>query len=198
MDLFEDLHVSNLLFLLNNSLSLLEFLHHILSFSLNQNSENTTELNHYSINPFSQSTSSIEEYQLKISDFNKDKLFYDYNIPENIDHFLQKNQTGTPTLMFINNPSNDSETWTEAAKIASNIITLSSDPLTTYNNLKKFPNNVMERVSFEMNSIYSENEKNEFIDEQKVLEMVMMFADQSHISQENAVSSASRCRAAFH
>ena len=63
-----------------------------MGFSLNQNSENTTELNHYSINPFSQSTSSIEEYQLKISDFNKDKLFYDYNIPENIDHFLQKNQ----------------------------------------------------------------------------------------------------------
>ena len=155
-----------------------------MGFSLNQNSENTTELNHYSINPFSQSTSTIEEYQLKISDFNKDKLFYDYNIPENIDHFLQKNQTGTPTLMFINNPSNDSETWTEAAKIASNIITLSSDPLTTYNNLKKFPNNVMERVSFEMNSIYSGNEKNEFIDEQKVLEMVMMFADQAHITQE--------------
>ena len=147
-----------------------------------------------SLNPFSQSAKLISDYSFDTETLDIRSLLTSYSISEDIENYvftMKKNnqEFGTPTILFGSGVDfSNNQSVSKEQEIIFNIIKYSSDPKKTLDNLKQFPMNVKERVSYEMQdlSIFSSTDSNnkDLISDKIIHELMGIVCLPEHIKQE--------------
>ena len=164
-----------------------------MGYAIGGESVNKAELLFFSLNPFAQDVKVISEYPFDAHTIEFDEIFTKFEIVDDILSSLvekkrQSAQFGTPTFLLINDESDAQKTWEHLAKISLDTIKYSSNPSDTLSNLRKFPMNVTDRVSHEIEGIsgafrgenYSADQINS-VEQTKLLEII---SDHEHVKQE--------------
>jgi len=130
----------------------------LMGFSIGRVSSGESGLFWFSLNPFSQNTQLIFQYSFDIETVTPEILLENYDIEQQIIRFLKNNSDtsgghGTPTFLLTSNDLDSPNGILKIENIIKEIIESSDDPQTTLDRLKKFPLNVWDRVTDEMNGI---------------------------------------------
>lgn len=163
----------------------------LMVFGIGRISDSKSNLMFASLNPFSQTAEIISEYSFdtKTVDLHK-KLLKDFPIAADIEFFLSEKfdnnaSFSTPTILFGTLDSQDDQSASIQREIIFNILKYSSSPSSTLSSLERFPMNVMDRVSHEMNGMFSNKNINKKIcDEQELETLVAIVCNPDHIRQE--------------
>ena len=160
-----------------------------MGFSIGRTSDGRSNLMFFSLNPFSQLIEEINKYNFDSKTIDVDYMFSNFTISKDIGNFLlsrkqSKQEFGTPTLLFGMLDLKSEDALDKETSILSDIVNYSSDPLGTLEILKKFPMNVMDRVSHEMDNINKSISPQKLMTKESFNELFSIICNPIHIKQE--------------
>ena len=160
-----------------------------MGFSIGKTSDGRSNLMFFSLNPFSQLIEEISKYNFDSKTIDIDHMLSNFAISKDIGGFLlsrkQNDQEfGTPTLLFGMLDLKSEDALDKETSILSDIVNYSSDPSYTLENLKKFPMNVMDRISQEMEDINNIKSNKKIINQENINELFSIICNPIHIKQE--------------
>jgi hypothetical protein len=153
-------------------------------------SDGRSNLMFASLNPFSQTAESIKEYNFDANTIDYDNLFKEHSIADDINEFLVENwnsdsKHGTPTILCGGSfDSQDEEVLQKEIEILADIIMYSSNPVTTLSSLEKYPMNVIKRVSYEMENMFSHSPSTTTCGETELAKLLAIIINIEHLKQE--------------